>query len=481
MNILKVSKFLLQPTLLILIFVSGVIIALIAKFNFLPIIVGSMLAAIILIVFKKPKYSSLLIALSIGYIYTSFFIFVTMRDAPLSQCLTGFIKSQINSYSEGKYRFAFTAGQERYVIESSDAQELGYQDKIEVCPVGRQYKDINGRANYYLANYLSDKVIAEPRIKYLERGRGIKRSLFDFSDYLSRNFYHLWPGDRGVLAKGLILGGSQDFTDEIGQALKNSGTSHLTAVSGYNIAIITVVFFNLLRLISKKLAFAITLVMLLSFVFLTGMTPSVMRAALMGGTYLLSKMMGRPKTTMHFLMLAGLVLVLTNPFILYNVGFLLSFAATYGLILAGNLVSDIASSGEKGALKTILATLYETTVAQIFVLPILLYYFGQISILAPISNLLILPIIPLAMLLEAAAVLFNFINGYLAILFAKFVEPVLSYILFMIKLFGPSEYAVIKTSSFSILLIIIFYIGLHLALYLAGRQIKKNKLAEVQV
>ena len=468
------SKYFLNPTLVVVVFVLGVIISLSLGFGFLPVIMGLVFITLLLAVRKIYKYATLIIVFALGSTYALSFIYFTSVDMPSEGCLVGTVVSHVNSYSADKSRFLFVNGGSRIVVESNDAQELGYGDRLKVCLTSENVKVLDpGRDKYYLSNYLSRNVISSPEIEYEKRGRGVRRSLYDFSDYLGKRFYRLWPGDRGVLARGLILGGAQDFTEDIAVALKNSGTSHLTAVSGYNIAIITVVLFNLLRLRSKKLALVLTAVILITFVFLTGLTPSVVRAALMGGAYLLAKLLGRPRTTLHFLMLAGLILILSNPFILYNVGFLLSFVATYGLILAGGVTSGIVGKRE-GATEVVFGTLGETLVAQIFVMPILLYYFGQISIIAPLSNLLVLPIIPLAMLLEFIAILVSFINFNVAILVAVLIDPVLQYILFIIRLLGTTQWSVVKIESVNLAVVAGFYLLLHSVLYFVNRFIRKD-------
>lgn len=471
--LMNFCKYFLHPSLYIIFFALGATAALPAGFGMLYFLVALMLVAVVLVYYRLLRAVALAVSFSLGALYLLSFLFLTTPTDQGSGCFVGRVASPVDEYGADKFRFAFSGEAGRIVIETFEGKELGYGDKLEICADSKSAKKLEGgREKYYLANYFSRAVFSSPEIKYLERGRGMRRALFDFSALLERKFYRLWPGDMGVLAKGLLLGGSQDFSAEVGRALKNSGTSHLTAVSGYNVAIITVTIFNLLRLRSKKLAFFGTVGILFAFVILTGLTPSVMRAALMGGAYILSKMLGRPKTTLHFLFLAGFMLLLSNPFMLYNVGFLLSFAATYGLILAGNLSSKIVDN-QAGAGKIVLSTLAETTVAQIFVLPILLYYFGQISVLAPFSNLLILPLIPAAMLLEFVALIISFINFYLALLFAKFVEPLLSYILLVIKLFGNSEYAVIKVPGFALTLAVLCYVVLHFGLYIVTWYVRR--------
>lgn len=475
MNKNGVSKLFLYPLTYILFFIGGVIVTLEFSALPIPVLVTFLVISFILIYFKLERYAALIVLFVLGCAYTLLFICLVNQQFP-SGCYVGYISSPINKYTDERARYVFSFDSARVVIESEYNGSLGYGDKLEVCLSDIYLKNIEaGATNYYLSNYLTNKVYKDPPVKYQDKGKGLKRSLFDLANFLEGRFYRLWPGNKGTLAKGLILGGSQNFTDELKNALKSSGTSHLTAVSGYNIAIITVVIFNLLRFVSKKIAFITTGIILICFVFITGLAPSVIRAALMGGAYLLSKMLGRPKMTMHFLSLAGFIMVLSNPFIVYNIGFLLSFGATYGLIFTGDLLGRI-SFGARDFKSIVLSTLGETTVAQIFVMPILIYYFGQVSVVSPIANLFILPFIPMVMFLEFIAIILSFINFYLGIFFAKLVEPFLNYIIFIIKFFGSSDHAIVEIGRVNFWLVAVLYVIFYITLKLIYKKINLRRI-----
>lgn len=149
------------------------------------------------------------------------------------------------------------------------------------------------------------------------------------------------------------------------------------------------------RQVSRSLSFWITIIIMVLFTILTGAEASIMRAGVFAGLILSSELLQRYVGGMRPLILCATILVISNPlYIAYDIGFQLSFLAVIGLIVYGQIfktyTEGIPSLG-------ILSMIGETLFAQILVVPILIYYFGQISIISILANILIVPIIPLAM------------------------------------------------------------------------------------
>ena len=120
----------------------------------------------------------------------------------------------------------------------------------------------------------------------------------------------------------------------------------------------------------------------------------------MGFLYLFAKCIGRRGATTNALFVAALIMILYNPYSLYDVGFQLSFAATLGLVILEEPLRVIFS--RLTALpEAVMTAATSTLAAQVFTLPILLWQFGQISLVAPITNTLILPFVPLTMFMVA--------------------------------------------------------------------------------
>jgi len=234
---------------------------------------------------------------------------------------------------------------------------------------------------------------ASPRIVGQHSGNKLFQQIDLFKRQADLLIKYFWPMPEAALGEGLIFGDKADFSRKFSSALSATGTSHIVAISGYNVAILLVICFILMRkIIGFKPAVIISISGLVAFVILTGATASVVRAAVMGLVLIIAKVVGRPTNIGHSLFIAGLLMIILNPFIIgYDLGFQLSFIAVLGLIYLMPVIVSLANKFFKTMIGQILAA---TLSAQIAVAPILITSFGNVSILAPLVNALILPFIP---------------------------------------------------------------------------------------
>lgn len=145
----------------------------------------------------------------------------------------------------------------------------------------------------------------------------------------------------------------------------------------------------------RRKAFCFTLILLTLFIIMVGFPSSAVRAGIMGSLFLLAQTVGRPKSGSRAIVFAATFMVAVNPFILkLDVGFQLSFLAVMGIIYLMPLF-------QKWLKLRILAM---TLAAQVFTLPILIYNFGYVSLIAPITNIFVVPLLPFIMV-------FGFISG----------------------------------------------------------------------
>jgi competence protein ComEC len=206
--------------------------------------------------------------------------------------------------------------------------------------------------------------------------------------------------DDGLLM-GLALGDTSRLDPGIEEDFRATGLSHLTAVSGENLAMFLAPIMGLLGLVQlgRKARFAVGAGAVGFFVLLTGAEPSVLRAAAMTGLTLLGVFLGRPRSPPAILGAAVLVLLVINPTLVYSIGFQLSVAATGGMALLANPLSV-----RLGFLPRSLALAAGTTMAaQIGVGPLLLYQFGLVPLVSLPANLLAFPAVAPAMLLGLLA------------------------------------------------------------------------------
>jgi len=148
--------------------------------------------------------------------------------------------------------------------------------------------------------------------------------------------------------------------------------------------------------LTKSKAFWGALVLIFLFTALTGVQVSTIRAASLAGIFLLGQRVGRKKASYRALALVAAIMLLFNPLLLKrSVGFQLSFLAVLGIMSTSSLIRGyLKKVPDWFGLRSILAMTFS---AQLFVLPVLIYHFGRFSLITPLSNILVIPILPYLM------------------------------------------------------------------------------------
>lgn len=181
-----------------------------------------------------------------------------------------------------------------------------------------------------------------------------------------------------------------------------AGLTHIVVASGYNLTILVRLTRRLFARLSKYLAMLMSGSLVVGFIAMTGLSPSMTRAGIVSGLALWAWYYGRKFHPVTLLGVASAATVIWNPsFAWGDVGWLLSFAAFAGVMLVAPLMKAYFYGKERQG--TVSQILFETVSAQLATAPIILVVFGQFSNVAILGNLLILPFIPLAMLLTAIA------------------------------------------------------------------------------
>lgn len=212
--------------------------------------------------------------------------------------------------------------------------------------------------------------------------------------------YHSPQSD---LLAGILLGVQETMTTELRQSFRATGTSHIVALSGFNVTIIiTILAAALSAVIGRRVAFWPTTILIIGFVILTGASASVTRAAVMALFGLVAGQLGRPVAVARIILYAFVGMVLFNPLILlHDLGFQLSFLATLGLIYVSPAVERMMRLWPEAF--AIRSNLSSTLAAMLVTEPLLLWLFGRLSIVAPAVNLAVLPLIPFIMAFGAVA------------------------------------------------------------------------------
>lgn len=204
------------------------------------------------------------------------------------------------------------------------------------------------------------------------------------------------------LGIGYLLGQKSALPADLVEALKITGLTHVVVASGYNLTILVRLGKRLFEKVSKYLVAVSGVGLITGFIAITGLSPSMSRAGLVAGLGLWAWYYGRKFHPVTLLGVAAAVTVAVNPsYVWGDLGWLLSFAAFAGVMIVAPVTTAYLYGKEK--VPFVAQLLVETISAQVATLPIMIMAFQQFSIIAPLANLLILPLIPLIMLLTAIA------------------------------------------------------------------------------
>lgn len=201
------------------------------------------------------------------------------------------------------------------------------------------------------------------------------------------------PGSAGSLTLGLLTGDDSGLSTQERQHLRASGLSHITAVSGWNVSIIVVTIGAFFRAVGARAWYwlVVQLVMVGVYVWIVGLEPPIVRAAIMGAVALTALQFGRPSHIYTHLLLAAGIMAALNPEILESLSFQLSFLSMIGLAVASSLCS-----GLKGWTAVVVMPVAAATAATIATAPLLAATFGTMPLLSVPANLLAGQLVSLA-------------------------------------------------------------------------------------
>jgi len=199
------------------------------------------------------------------------------------------------------------------------------------------------------------------------------------------------PEQNAALLNSMLIGYTDEVDEQTKQDFNTAGLTHLMAVSGMNVTFVLLPILFLAKKLrqNRKRAGIIGLGTLFIFLFITGFAPSIVRACLMGALVLLSRMIDKDADFATSIALAALLMEVVNPMVVFDLGFQFSFCATIGIVLMSRPISKSFDSYKMP--KTIAETLSVTIAAQLSVMPIMISYFNQVSLVSLLSNLLVVP------------------------------------------------------------------------------------------
>ncbi|MDO8499809.1 MAG: ComEC/Rec2 family competence protein [bacterium] len=297
----------------------------------------------------------------------------------------------------------------------------------------------NFRYDRYLARVGVGSVCPNPKIRLVGSDRKsvvgiIARFFTNLRGRVDTQVGQLWPEPAGGLMGGILYGARSNMPADLLDNFNRVGITHVIAISGYNISIIATVLMSVLFRagLNRRQAFGLIVACILVFILFSGVSASAVRAGIMGVLVLVAGLMGRLSRIGNVLVFTAAVMLLFNPFILiWDAGFQLSFLATLGLVYISPLLAEWPEV-VRSTLSAIIATL-----------PLILFQFGRLSMVAPLVNVLILWMVPYLMFFGALAILASFIFFSAGLLFAWIALVGLKFMIFIATWFGSQPWSAV--------------------------------------
>lgn len=251
------------------------------------------------------------------------------------------------------------------------------------------------------------------------------------------------PEPLASFSVGLLVGQRNTLPERVTEALAVVGLTHIIAVSGYNLTIIMRAARRALGGRSKYQTAVISLALMSSFLLVTGFSASIVRAAIVSSLSLVAWYYGRRIKPLLILLLAAGLTATWNPLYLWSdLGWYLSFFAFFGVLMLAPLI--VRRLYRQRSPKFIQMIIIESLCAQVMTAPLILWIFHQTSVIAPLSNLLIVPLVPFAMLLGLVAGVAGMFVPFIAGWFAWPARILLTYMIDVTYLFARVPNALVE-------------------------------------
>ena len=305
------------------------------------------------------------------------------------------------------------------------------------------------------AEPISNSLILDP---LLNLQLTLFKPLFAFKARALAALAATFPEPQGSLLSGILLGVESGIPESLKDAFRKTGTSHIVAISGFNISIIAGIITRLFRrAFGAKWSIPLAIIAIAVYTLLAGADASVVRAALMGSIVLVGDGFHRPSNGLASLAAASFLMTAFNPGTLLDVGFQLSAAATLGLVLyaepftqtVARFLARFTSTQNADRLVGALGEYSILTfAAQVTTLPLMMFYFHQLSLISLAANLLILPVQPHVMILGGIAAIGALIAQPLGWLLAWLAWPFVTFTIAMVELLAQVPGATIPIDRF---------------------------------
>ena len=345
--------------------------------------------------------------------------------------------------------------------------ERRYGDRLELSGMLKTPRPPKRPGEFDYQQYLARKrifsLLTPSTVIVLSQNNGnpALAALLGVRDTARRVMLRELPEPQSSLAVGILLGIQSSIPADVVANFSVTGTSHILVISGWNISIIGAALYAVAARmkLARNATFWAILVLIWLYTLFVGATPTVIRAAVMGSIVVLGQRLDRQSHAWTTLWVACALMTVWDPQTLWDLGFQLSALATASLFAFGKGTERLL---ERTFLKAswldwAREALTATLAAQILALPLILYQFGNLSIIAPLANVMLLPVVPYAMLFGTLALVGGLIWLPLGQLVALPAYLFLAWLTEGARLFAALPWAAVQVPPFPLWVLLAYY------------------------
>ncbi|MGM9534339.1 MAG: ComEC/Rec2 family competence protein [Intestinibacter sp.] len=286
--------------------------------------------------------------------------------------------------------------------------------------------------------------------------------------YMRDTFRYLYK-DTSNFINSFLLGMKEDLTQEENEMFSRTGTSHVIAISGLHTNIICILIAYVIRGINKLYKLFILMIIMVLYSIMVGFSPSIVRAVAFVAVMYLAVFLFKKRDGITTLSLIASILIINNPYTIYNVSFQLSFLATLSILYFNKII--------KKWLKFDIVSM--TIAANILTMPIVYYVFGGVPVLSILGNIVIIPFIGIIMNLSIFSILFFEINLNITKVIVYINKTLINMVYYILDKLSQIEIGYIEVENPSMTYVIIYYVLIFS--YMIYKELKTMKEQENEI
>lgn len=370
----------------------------------------------LLLCFKKKGVGLLVLTFLFGIFRMNFYEESLVSDLMAGQAeLEGVIVEEVDTRSDHQ-KITVETELGRILVKAGLYEELRYGDRVKISGILERPEEGDSYAHYlfrYGVLFSMDRV----QVEVLESaGFSLRGGLYAFKERVQNHINHLYFEPEASLVSGLLLGSRKGMSEELTRDFQAVGLTHIVAVSGYNISLVIACIFALFSFVPMKRRVILSVISVALFVLFVGASAAAVRAGIMGSLSMWGLYTGRRSQAFFALLWSAVAMTVWNPAILpFDIGFQLSFASTLGLLVFSPMLEKVFPLKVPFLREALLLTLS----AQIATFPFMLFYFGRLSLISPVANLVVAPLLPFCMLFSGLSLIGGAPLAMLATLYLK--------------------------------------------------------------